>query len=91
MQLPGNARLGLTLYFKSPALGRVMFIEVDASPGDDGEVGPLSEGVAELTTRWCATLNRMRGVRDFRPATREEVVADLRHRYGDRPKRRTAA
>jgi hypothetical protein len=74
-KLPDNTRLGLTLYFKSPSLGQIMFIDVDASPDDDGEVQLLPEGIAELSRRWCAALNRKRNVRDFRPATREEVVA----------------
>jgi hypothetical protein len=74
-KLPDNARLGLTLYFKSPSLGQIMFIDVDASPDDDGEVELLPEGIAELSRRWCAALNRRRRVRDFRSATREEVVA----------------
>jgi hypothetical protein len=91
MKLPGNARLGLTLYFRSPSLGKIMFIEVDASPDDKGEVELLSEGIAELTSRWCITLNRLRGVRDFRPATREEVVADARRSDSRQPKARAAA
>jgi hypothetical protein len=74
-KLPDNARLGLTLYFKSPSLGQIMFVDVDASPDDDGEVELLPEGIAELSRRWCATLNRRRRVRDFRPATRDEVAA----------------
>ena len=74
-KLPDNTRLGLTLYFKSPSLGQIMFIDVDASPDDDGEVQLLPEGIAELSRRWCAALNRRRNVKDFRPATREEVVA----------------
>jgi hypothetical protein len=80
MRLPGNARLGSTLYFKSPSLGEIMFIDVDVTPDDDGEVERLPEGIAELTARWCVALNRMRKVRDFRPATREEVpVCVQRH------------
>jgi hypothetical protein len=80
MRLPGNARLGSTLYFKSPSLGEIMFIDVDVTPDDDGEVALLPEGIAELTARWCVALNRMRKVRDFRPATREEVpVCVQRH------------
>jgi hypothetical protein len=74
-KLPNNARLGLTLYFKSASLGQIMFIDIDASPDDDGEVQLLPEGIAELSRRWCAALNRRRNVKDFRPATREEVVA----------------
>jgi hypothetical protein len=74
-KLPDNARLGLTLYFKSPSLGQIMFVDVDASPDDDGEVELLPEGIAELSRRWCAALNRRRRVRDFRPATRDEVAA----------------
>jgi hypothetical protein len=74
-KLPDNARLGLTLYFKSPSLGQIMFVDVDASPDDDGEVELLPEGIAELSRRWCAALNRRRRVRDFRPATRAEVAA----------------
>ena len=53
-KLPDNARLGLTLYFKSPSLGQIMFVDVDASPDDDGEVELLPEGIAELSRRWCA-------------------------------------
>jgi hypothetical protein len=79
-KFPDNARLGLTLYFKSPLLGEIMFVDVDASPDDDGEVELLPEGIAELTRRWCAALNRMHGVKDFRPATRKEIVAYV-HRY----------
>jgi hypothetical protein len=60
MKFPDNARLGLTLYFTSPSLGKIMFVEVDASPVDDGELGLLPEGIAVLTTRWCAALNRSR-------------------------------
>jgi hypothetical protein len=78
-RLPDNARLGLTLYFKSRSLGQIMFVDVDASPDDDGEVDLLPEGIAELSKRWCAALNRRRNVKDFRPATREEIVA-----YGQR-------
>jgi hypothetical protein len=74
-KLPDNARLGLTLYFKSPSLGQIMFVDVDASPDDDGEVELLPEGIAELSRRWCVALNRRRRVRDFRPATRDEVAA----------------
>jgi hypothetical protein len=48
-----------------------MFIDIDASPDDDGEVQLLPEGIAELSRRWCAALNRRRNVKDFRPATRE--------------------
>jgi hypothetical protein len=81
MKLPDNARLGSTLYFKSPSLGKIMFIQVDVTPDDDGEVELLPEGMAELTRRWCVALNRMRNVKDFRPATREEVVAHV-HRHG---------
>jgi hypothetical protein len=80
MKLPDNARLGSTLYFKSPSLGKITFIDVDVTPDDDGEVELLPEGIAELTKRWCIALNRMRNVKDFRPATREEVFAlDRRH------------
>jgi hypothetical protein len=82
MKLPQNARLGSTLYFKSPSLGEIMFIDVDVTPGDDGEVELLPEGIAELTRRWCVALNRRRKVKDFRPATREEVVARLLRREG---------
>jgi hypothetical protein len=80
-KLPDNARLGLTLYFKSPSLSEIMLIDVDASPDDDGEVQLLPEGIAELSRRWCAALNRRRNVRDFRPATREEVVAYVQRQY----------
>jgi hypothetical protein len=75
MKLPGNARLGSTLYFKSPSLGEITFIDVDVTPDDNGEVALLPEGIVELTRRWCAALNRMRNVKDFRPATRREVTA----------------
>ena len=81
-KLPDNARLGLTLYFKSPSLGQIMFVDVDASPEDDGEVELLPEGIAELSRRWCAALNRRRNVKDFRPATREEVVAYFQRQDG---------
>jgi hypothetical protein len=81
-KLPDNARLGLTLYFKSPSLGQIMFVDVDASPDDDGEVELLPEGIAELSRRWCAALNWRRRVRDFRPATREEVVAYAQRQDG---------
>jgi hypothetical protein len=77
-KFPDNARLGLTLFFKSPSLGKIMFIDVDASPDDDSEIEMLPEGIAELTARWCVALNRMRRVKDFRPATREEVLAYIR-------------
>ena len=80
MEFLGNARLELTLYFKSPSLGKIMFIAVDASPDDISEVERWPEGIAELIKRWCAALNRRRGVKDFRPATREEVVAFVRQR-----------
>jgi hypothetical protein len=76
-KLPDNARLGLTLYFKSPSLGQIRFIDVDASPEHGGGVELLPEGIAELTTRWCGALNRMRKVKDFRPATRAEVLAHV--------------
>jgi hypothetical protein len=82
MKLPGNARLGSTLYFKSPSLGEIMFIDVDVTPDDDGEVELLPEGIAELTRRWCVALNRMRNVKDFRPATREEVPACVHRHIG---------
>jgi hypothetical protein len=81
MNFPENARLGLTLYFKSPSLGKMMFIGVDASPDDGGEVEQLPEGIAELTRRWRAALNRMHKVKDFRAATREEVVACLQQHH----------
>jgi hypothetical protein len=81
-KLPENTRLGLTLYFKSPSLGQIMFVDVDASPEDEGEVELLPEGIAELSRRWCAALNRRRRVRDFRPATREEVVAYVQRQDG---------
>jgi hypothetical protein len=90
MKFPGNARLELTLYFKSPSLGTIMFIAVDATPDDNSEVERLSEGVAELTKRWCAALNRRRRVNDFRAATREEVVAFKQGRDSV-PQRRAAA
>lgn len=89
-KLPNNARLGLTLYFKSPSLGEIIFIDADASPNDDGEVELLAEGIAELTRRWCAALNRKRKVKDFRPATRAEVVAYVQ-RQDSVNQRRTAA
>jgi hypothetical protein len=44
MRLPGNARLGSTLYFKSPSLGEIMFIDVDITPDDDSEIELLPEG-----------------------------------------------
>jgi hypothetical protein len=75
MKLPDNACLGSTLYFKSPSLGKIVFVNVDVSPDDDGEIDLLPEGIAELTRRWCVALNRMRKVKDFRPATRKEVLA----------------
>jgi hypothetical protein len=81
-KLPDNARLGLTLYFKSPSLGQIMFVDVDASPDDDGEVELWPEGIAELSRRWCAALNRRRNAKDFRPATREEVVAYVQRQDG---------
>jgi hypothetical protein len=59
-----------------------MFVDVDASPDDDGEVELLPEDIAELSRRWCAALNRTRRVRDFRPATREEVVAYFQRQDG---------
>jgi hypothetical protein len=77
MRLPENARLGSTLYFKSPSLGTITSIDVDISPDDGGEVELLPEGIAELTRRWCVALNRMRKVKDFRPATREEIVVHV--------------
>jgi hypothetical protein len=87
MRLPGNARLGSTLYFKSPSLGEIMFIDVDVTPDEDGEVELLPEGIAELTARWCVPLNRMRKVRDFRPATREEVPVCVQRHNGVNPGR----
>ena len=39
MVFPSNACLELTLYFKSPSLGKIMFIAVDASPDDNSEAG----------------------------------------------------
>jgi hypothetical protein len=89
-KLPDNARLGLTLCFKSPSLGEIMFIDVDASPDDDGEVELLAEGIAELTRRWCAALDRIHRVKDFRPATRKEIVAYV-HRNNSVDQRRGAA
>ena len=90
MKLPGNARLGSTLYFKSPSLGEIMFIDVDVTPDDDGEVELLPEGIAELTERWCVALNRIRKVKDFRPATREEVPACVQRYSGVDPGRAPA-
>jgi hypothetical protein len=89
-KFPDNARLGLTLYFKSPSLGQIMFIDVDASPEHGGEVELLPEGIAELTTRWCGALNRMRKVKNFRPATRAEVLAYM-ERHDSVGERRTTA
>jgi hypothetical protein len=84
MRLHDNVRLGSTPYFRSPSLGEIMFIDVDVTPDDEGEVEQLPEGIAELTRRWCVALNRMRKVKDFRPATQEEVVAHVqRHRSVD--------
>jgi hypothetical protein len=74
-KFPGNARLGLTLFFKSPSLNKILFTELDASPEDDRQLAMLPEGIAQLTHRWCVALNRSRRVNDFRPATREEVLA----------------
>lgn len=82
MKLPGNARLGATLFFKSPSLGEITFIDVDVTPDDDGEVALLPEGIAELTRRWRAALSRMRKVQDFRPATRREVTAYVQRPEG---------
>jgi hypothetical protein len=90
MRLPGNARLGSTLYFKSPSLGEIMFIDVDVTPDEDGEVELLPEGIAELTARWCVALNRMRKVRDFRPATPEEVPICVHRHNGVNPGRADA-
>src|ERR1700722_19877892 len=87
MKLPANARLGSTLYFKSPSLGEIMFIDVDVTPDDDGEVDLLPEGIAELTGRWCVALNRIRKVNDFRPATREEVPSCVQRYSGAKPGR----
>jgi hypothetical protein len=89
-KFPDNARLGLTLYLKSPSLGEIKSVDVAVSPDDDGEVEVLSEGIAELTRRWCAALNRTRKVTDFRPATRNEVVAHIR-RHGSVDQGRAAA
>jgi hypothetical protein len=84
-KFPDNARLGLTLYFKSPVLGEIMFVDVDASPDDGGEVELLPQDIAVLTRRWCTALNRMHRVKDFRPATRKEIVAYIhRHNGVDR-------
>jgi hypothetical protein len=88
-KFPDNACPGLRLYFKSPSLGQIKVIDVDATPDEDGEVELLSDGIAELTRRWCAALNRMRKVNDFRPATREEVGAFVRRQYSV-DKRQTA-
>ena len=73
MTFPGSARLEATLYFKSRSLGELIFVEVDLTPSENGELEMLAEGIAELSRRWCAALNRMRKVNDFRPATLEEV------------------
>jgi hypothetical protein len=80
MKLPDNARLGSTLYFKSPSLGEMMFVDVDVTPDDYGAVELLPEGITELTGRWCVALNRTRKVKDFRPATREEVATYVQRR-----------
>jgi hypothetical protein len=90
-KFPGNARLGLTLFFTSPSLNRIISTEVDASPDDDRELAMLPEGIAELTRRWCVALNRSRGVNDFRPATREEVLACSIRRRDSVVQRRAAA
>jgi hypothetical protein len=87
MKLPDNARLASTLYFKSPSLGKIMFVDVDVTPDDDGEVEPLPAGIAELNRRWCIALNRMRKVKDFRPATWEEIVARVQRHNGADPGR----
>jgi hypothetical protein len=89
-KLPDNARLGLTLYFRSPSLSQTTFVDVDASPDDDGEVELLPEGIAELSRRWCAALNRRHKVKDFRPATRDEVVVHVQ-RHDGVTQRRAAA
>ena len=47
---PVRKTIGI-LYFKSPSLGKIMFIAVDASPDDNSEVERLPEGIAELTKR----------------------------------------
>jgi hypothetical protein len=90
MKLPGNARLGSTLYFRSPSLGEIMFIDIDITPDDDGEVELLPEGIAELTARWCVALNRIRRVKDFRPATPEEVPSCVQRYSGVDPGRTPA-
>jgi hypothetical protein len=41
-KFPDNARLGLTLYLKSPSLGEIKSVDVAVSPDDDGEVEVLS-------------------------------------------------
>jgi hypothetical protein len=83
-------RMGSTLYFKSPSLGEIMFIDVDITPDDDSEIELLPEGIAELTERWCVALNRMRKVKDFRPATREEGPSCVQRYRGVDPRRATA-
>jgi hypothetical protein len=90
MKFPCNAHLELTLYFKSPSLGKIMFIAVDASPDDMSECERLAEGIAELTKRWCIALNRRRGVHDFRAATRQEIVAFVRQHNVDHQTRAAA-
>ncbi len=81
-KLSDNACLGLRLYFRSPSLGQITIIDVDVTPDADGEVELMSDGIAELNRRWCAALNRRRKVRDFRPATREEIGAYVRRQHG---------
>jgi hypothetical protein len=81
-RLSDNACLGLRLYFKSPSLCQITVIDVDATPDAGCEVELMSDGIAVLTRRRCAALNRRRKVKDFRPATREEIGAYVRRQHG---------
>jgi hypothetical protein len=89
-KLSDNACLGLRLYFRSPSLGQITVIDVDATPNSGGEVELLSDGIVELNRRWCAALNRRRKVKDFRPATREEIGAYIRRQHGLNDRRAAA-
>jgi hypothetical protein len=80
MVFPSNACLELALYFNRLHWERLCSFAVDASPDDNSEVERLPEGIAELTKRWCAALNRRRGTNELRPATRQEVIAFVRQR-----------
>jgi hypothetical protein len=74
LTVPANVRVGIKAYYYSPDLAKVSFIEVDASPASNGEVGLDIEQIPGLDAAACDYLNCLEGVSDFRPASAAEVA-----------------